>query len=245
MACAVIVTAQAHSSSLEQSANIERSIIFDAQASQQVVSKSSDIAFELQAEIKALEAELNRLNVYEKHLKEVVENQNQEVKSLDSQLVEIAETRQSIVPLMYEMLDGLSVYISRDMPIRKQARLERVEKLRNLMVQADISDAEKFRRILEAYQIELDYVMKIGTYTGIIEINGMKRQAEQLYVGRLSYLARSTDKQQYWVWSSNSKSWNELDTSFYPELGKAYSVANKLAPPSILQLPLSQAEVSQ
>ncbi|WP_375749381.1 DUF3450 domain-containing protein [Vibrio sp. HN007] len=245
IATTIAMSMQVQASSLDQSAQLEQSIISNAKNSQQVVTKSSDEAYELQSEIDALEAEIKGLETYETHLGKVIESQNNEIADLNLQLEEIAETRKSIVPLMYEMLEGLSEYVRQDMPIRHHARYERVEKLRELMTQASISDAEKFRRILEAYQIELDYVTKMGTYTGTIEIDGNKRQAEQLYLGHLSYIARSLDKQNYWVWDNTKQGWKALDSSVNTELDKAYLVATKMASPAILRLPLSQMEVSK
>ncbi|WED24969.1 DUF3450 domain-containing protein [Vibrio sp. JC009] len=84
----------------------------------------------------------------------LIVSQNQEQHSLDAQLTEIAQTRQSIVPLMYQMLEGLSGHVSADMPIHKDTRLARLDKLNALMTQADISDAEKYRRIYQRHQPE-------------------------------------------------------------------------------------------
>lgn len=233
------------SAKIEESAKVERAIINSAQKSQNIVSDSSDHAFELRTEIEALKAEINGLEVYENHLNRLIDSQAKELESAESQLNQISSTRQSIVPLMYQMLDTLTAYVAQDMPIRKDTREERIKSLNELMVQADISDAEKFRRILEAYQIEVDYVNKLGTYTSSIEIEGVVRETEQLYLGHISFIARSLDKQHYWVWVAKQKMWVSLDTVLHNELNHAYSVAEKLATPSLLKLPLSVSKVNQ
>ncbi|WED28963.1 DUF3450 domain-containing protein [Vibrio sp. DW001] len=231
--------------SLAESAKVEQAIIKDAGRSQHVVNDSSEHAFDLQSEIESLKAEVDGLAIYEDHLGNLILSQDQELTSVESQLDEIAETRQSIVPLMYQMLDGLATYIERDMPIRLDTRVDRVKQLRQLMVQADISDAEKFRRILEAYQIELDYVSKLGTYTNAIEINGVVREVEQLYLGHVSFIARSLDKKEYWVWSAQEKTWHLLNSALISDLDNAFLVANKRVSPRLLLLPLSTQEVSK
>lgn len=234
----------ANASNIEKSTVVENTILNEAANSQKVVDKSSDSAFELEAEIESLQAEISNLEVYQGHLKQLNMSQNQEMASLDVQLNDIADTRQSVVPLMYEMLNGLAKYVEQDMPIRLDTRINRIEKLRVLMVQANISDAEKFRRILEAYQIELDYVNKLGTYTSTIDIGGKRREVEQLYLGHISFIARSVDKQHYWSWSQSSKSWIALDDEYMSDLNQAYLVANKHTSPSILRLPLVTTEVN-
>lgn len=241
----VAVTGFVNASSLVESAKVEQAIIKNAGRSQHVVSDSSDHAFELQSEIDSLKAEVDGLVVYKEHLGNLIASQDQELASVELQLNEIAETRQSIVPLMYQMLDGLATHVEQDMPIRLDTRVDRVKQLRQLMVQADISDAEKFRRILEAYQIELDYVSKLGTYTSAIKIDGVVREAEQLYLGHISFIARSLDKKEYWVWSTQKKEWDPLNTALISDLDNAFLVANKRVSPTLLMLPLSTQEVSK
>lgn len=240
IAAAIILPVQA--SSLEKSANIEQAIISNAKQSQTVVRSSSDASSDLQIEIDALKAEVNNLEVYQKHLNKLLESQHSELSGLDAQLHEITETRQSVIPLMYKMLAGLQDYIQQDMPIREQARSERMDKLKALMTESGVSDAEKYRRILEAYQIELDYVRKLGSDTGFIEIDGIKREVEQLYLGHISFISRSLDHQTYWYWNQKQRHWLALEPALNTELAKAFSVANKMASPSILMLPLSLQE---
>lgn len=241
----IAVVGPINAASLDESSKVEHAIINDAQRSQNVVNSSAERSFELQSEIEALKAEIVGLEVYETHLNKLIDHQNQERVSIEAQLKDIEDTRQSIVPLMYQMLDSLALHIEQDMPIRKETRIERIDLLRKLMIQADISDAEKFRRIFEAYQIELDYVNKMGVYTSSIEIDGVQRETEQLYLGHISFITRSLDKQQYWVWLAKEKEWESLDSTLYKDLEHAFNIANKRASPTLLKLPLSVSQVSQ
>lgn len=232
----------ANAASLDSSSKLEQGIIGDAKTSQKTISTHSDRAFQLQGDIDVLNAEIDNLNVYKQHLMTLIDNQNQELASLEKQQNEIIETRQSIVPLMYRMLDDLDQYIEQDMPIRKQARQQRIVALRALMTDANISDSEKYRRILEAYQIELDYVNKLDVYVSAVEIEGSIREVEQLYLGHLSLVARSLDKQHYWYWSNDHKAWSMVEPSLHAQLASAYRVANKDVTPSLLRLPLSLSQ---
>jgi hypothetical protein len=239
----IVLTGSLHAplqaSSLTQSAKVENSIISNAQKSQTVVVKSADEMAKLQNEIDALQAEVNNLEVYEGHLAALVKSQSNEISVLHQQFEQITETRQSIIPLMYEMLDGLAVYIKGDMPIREEIRAQRLDNLTTLMTESGVSDAEKYRRILEAYQIELDYVNKLGTYIGRLNINGSERQVELLYLGHVSFIARSIDGQHYWVWLQAKNTWVALNENNNSTLNDAYLVANKTTIPALLMLPLS------
>lgn len=223
---------------LNTARNVEAQTITQSAQSQARINQSSDKAFELKSDIAMLEQEVANLEVYERHLKDVVDNQQQEMASIDRQLEQISDTRQGVVPLMYQMLEGLEQHIASDKPIRQQARLARLDELKALMPQADVSDAEKYRRILEAYQIEMDYGIKLGSYRSLINV-GSEIEAEQLYLGRLSLVARSLDRNQYWTWDSLQNSWVAVDAALAPQIDKAFAIANKQASPALIELPVS------
>lgn len=250
--CAVITSlltsssfVMANTTPLQQSQQIETRINHQASQSQSVVAKSSDNAIRLQSEVTALQKEVRNLQVYQTHLQGLIESQNEEMTSFDHQLSHVDDTKKSIVPLMYAMLDGLSNLVENDKPIRQQTRMQRIVNLQHMMVQANVSDAEKYRRILEAYQIELDYGTKLGTYTGVININNKKIMTEQLYAGRLSLIARTSDKQSYWAWDQNLKLWKSLPTNMVNQMDMAFKVANKQVSPSLIQLPVSLNTVKE
>lgn len=223
---------------LNTARNVEAQTISQSAQSQARINQSSDKAFELKSDIAMLEQEVANLEVYERHLKDVVNNQEQEMASIDVQLEQISDTRQGVVPLMYQMLEGLEQHIASDKPIRQQARLARLDELKALMPQADVSDAEKYRRILEAYQIEMDYGIKLGSYRSLINV-GSEIEAEQLYLGRLSLVARSLDRNQYWTWDSLQNNWVTVDAALAPQIDKAFAIANKQASPALIELPVS------
>lgn len=180
------------------------------------------------------------MKIYRDHLSSLVESQHQEVNSLNEQIEQIAQTRQGVVPLMYHMLEGLKRIVASDKPIRKAQREERIAKLDDLMTRADVADAEKFRRILEAYQIEMDYGTKLGIYQGKINLDANEKvEADVLYLGRVSLVARSLSGDKFWSWSQQQQAWQPVGSEQKTELDKAFAMANKQIAPSMLTLPVS------
>lgn len=208
--------------------------------SQRNIDQNADASIKLRADIAQLKQEISNLTIYRDHLSAVIASQNQEAGSLDQQISEINTTRQGLVPLMYQMIDGLNTSIRTGKPIQLKRRQQRIEKLRAMMTQADISDAEKYRQIMEAYQIELAYGIKLQTYQAkIILPSGEAIEAEILHLGRVSLIARNPDHSKYWQWSDAKSAWLSADSSTYDDLNQAYLVATKQATPSLLNLPVS------
>lgn len=227
-------------SSLDQAQAIQNKTNNASAASQKVIDKSSEASLALKAEIERLQEEVKNLEIYHDHLAALVESQNKEADSINAQIDEIKYTRQGVVPLMYQMIDGLQVLVEKDVPIKKEQRLERVEKLKAMMTRADVSDAEKYRRILETYQIEMDYGIKLGVYQGRIELSDNKViEADVLHLGRASLVARNLNGTQYWSWNQVANQWQPQDASMKSELDKAFDIASQQAAPSLIILPVS------
>ncbi|MEF2507517.1 DUF3450 domain-containing protein [Vibrio mimicus] len=230
----------AHAASLDQAQAIQNSTNQASAQSQQKIDRSAEKTLVLRAEIEQLNEEVKNLQIYRNHLQSLVANQEQEMASLEQQTEEIKRTRQGIVPLMYDMIEGLEEWVAQDKPIRLTARQERIAKLKELMPRADVSDAEKYRRILEAYQIELDYGNKLGTYQAQIALSSAQQvEAEVLYLGRLVLLARSLDGEQFWNWDAKQRSWQALSDANKSDLNAAYQLAQQQIAPTLLNLPVS------
>lgn len=235
---------QGHALEIDRARSIENNTNQSARISQDKIDKHADASLAMQAEIEKLQDEIKGLEVYRDHLSRMVDNQHEEITSIESQLIEIKTTRQGIVPLMYDMIASLNHLIENDLPLKKQQRLLRIEKLNSMMAQANISDAEKFRRILEASQIEMDYGIKLGVDKGTITLgDGKSIEVEMLHLGRISLIARSLDHSIYWRWDQKDQQWHTIDSDESVSLNKAFDVANNLVAPSLLHLPLSASLV--
>ncbi len=231
---------QANATELTQAQSIQDKTHTMSANSQTRVDKSVQTSMTLKSDIEQLQQEIENLTIYRQHLAALVENQQQEKQSLNKQIDEIQLTRQGVVPLMYKMLDGLKTVIEKDKPLQRDQRIARLKKLESLMVQADVSDAEKYRRILEAYQIEIDYGSKLGQYAGEIVLpDAQTIEADIAYVGRLALIARNQDHSQYWSWDDKSRQWLTVNDVSSSELDKVYDLASNRAAPSLLRLPVS------
>lgn len=215
--------------------------------SQNLINASAEKSQLLQAEIEALQEEVRSLALYQRHLKAMIANQEQEKSSIAEQIQEIQVTRQGIVPLMYDMLDALTELTETDLPIKAEQRKERIAKLALMMSRADVAEAEKFRRILEAYQVEMDYGSKLASYQAPIVLpNGKQIEVEQLHLGRISLIARNLKGDQFWYWQQSAQNWQALTAIPASDLNHAFDVAQQKVAPSLLLLPLSvtQAQVN-
>ena len=109
-------------------------------------------------------------------------DQRAEVVSINDQLAGLEATNRGVVPLMLEMIDTLDKIVENDMPFRLEERRARVERLRNMMDQADVTASEKYRRVMEAYQGEMEYGRTTEAYAEALPSTG--QTVDFLRVGR-------------------------------------------------------------
>jgi len=100
--------------------------------------------------------QLGDLKVYNDQLEKLVEKQREELDSFNRQLQNAKEAQRTIVPMMLKMVKVLNRFVQLDTPFLKKERSMRVMNLKEMLDDPSVSTSEKYRRILEAYQIEAD-----------------------------------------------------------------------------------------
>ena len=163
--------------------------------------------------------------------------------SLQSQIDDIEIVERGIPPLMLEMIDGLERYVQLDVPFLGEERGKRVAGLRELMKRADVTNAEKYRRIAEAYQIENDYGRTIESYRGQLDDG---RTVDFLRVGRIALVYQTLDGEETGVWEQNpgggGGQWVALDGSYRTPVKNGIKIAKKQTAPDMISLPLAAAK---
>ena len=111
---------------------------------------------------------------------------------------------------------------------------------RAAMDDPDVAISEKFRSVLNLYQIENVYGRTRETYPETIVISGVERDVDILRVGRIALMYQTTDTLLTGVWDQTSKDWVALDPGEYRvSIQKAIKVASGLVAPEIINLPIA------
>ncbi|WP_068979146.1 DUF3450 domain-containing protein [Aeromonas sp. EERV15] len=208
-------------------------------ASQQRVEKAADAAVAARLELQNAQLQLRDLDAYNRYMQSLVADQQNELGKLSQQLEAVQETRQGLIPLMLQMQAELEQLVQNDIPLRREDRLARVEQLNATLARADVSEAEKFRQLLQAYQIEAEYGSRMDSYSAELELDGAPRRVDVLALGRVSLLAMTADRSQAWRWSTEAKQWQALDSQWLSPIAEAMDVAADKKVPQLLNVPLS------
>jgi hypothetical protein len=212
-----------------------------AQQSQQRIDELADGTTDMVAEYREVLQQTQSLKAYNDQLETLVSSQRSELTSIAEQLKNIETTQRDIVPLMTQMIDVLEQFVALDLPFLQEERTNRIVALKTMMGRADVSLSEKYRRIMEAYQVETEYGRTIEAYQAELPSNGDKRTVDFLRIGRTSLYYLTLDGREAGIWDAASQSWQTLPDSYLQAVADGLKVARKQLPPDLLVLPVQTA----
>jgi len=200
--------------------------------------KSQDMLAEYRTTIRRTES----LRVYNQHLQKTIAAQEAEMASMLEQIESLETTNREIVPLMFKMLAALEAFIAADIPFLPTERAQRLASLKDMMNRADVTTSEKYRRIMEAFQIENEYGRTIEAYRDSLETGGSTRTVDFLRLGRTGLYYQTLDHDEQGYWDSIGQRWVRLDDGYRRSIQEGLRIARKQAAPNLLKLPVRAPE---
>lgn len=190
---------------------------------------------------RAVNKENDGLSVYIEQLNKQLKNQQNELNNIDSSIRQVTLIERQITPLMLRMIESLELFVAADVPFQKEERTARIANLRDLMGRSDVTVAEKYRKVMDAYQKEMDYGRTIKTYRSTLDLAGTadSREVDFLRVGRLSLMFLSLDGQSLGIWDQEAKVWQPLESEYKAKLTTALRIAREQAAPSLIKIPVA------
>ncbi len=238
----LLIPSLAASSSLDKAINAAVLAQSGSSKTQKAIEKVTDETAVLLERYRATMAQVDALRAYNGQLEELLQSQAAEQEALQGQIDGITTTSREMVPLMQDMLGALEQFIQLDVPFLKEERSSRLNGLKAMMARADVTHSEKFRRILEAYQIENEYGRTIETYRASLGDGENPRTVQFLRVGRVVLVYQTLDGQESGVWNQKTRSFELLSPEYSRAITKGMRIALKQAPPDLLRLPLMTPE---
>jgi hypothetical protein len=222
---------------LSQTLNAQMEVDRAAAQSQQRVDQLRDQTLDAAARYAQAMTEAESYEQYNEQLAAQVQSQEEEIASIETQLLDIETTNREVQPLMNKMVQALDEFVRLDVPFLIEERTSRVNNLKNMMARADVSISEKYRLILEAYQIELEYGRTLEAYEGTLNTGEEDLTVQFVRLGRVSLMYRTLDGEETGYWDANQKQWI-VDNSYAEAVDQAIRVANQEGAPELLTVPV-------
>lgn len=228
-----------HAQVLDRSIETENRITRQAAQAQEQINQVDEETQQLVTEYRQVLAETESLRQYNEQMQAVVDNQEEEIVSINEQLEGLEQTNRDVVPLMIEMAETLDQLVQADVPFRLEERSDRAERVVDTLDRSDITNSEKFRLIIEAYQAELEYGRTMESYRGALPDG---QQVEFLRVGRTLLFWQSLDGNTTGWWNPNSREFEQLDDRYNRSVSDGLAIARNQVAPDLIPLPVPAPE---
>ena len=177
-----------------------------AQQSQERINRVVEGTRSLEDQYRSINKEIDGLKVYNRLMVAQTSGQQAVLEDISLSMDQVDVINRQIFPLMERMIDGLDQTVQLDIPFLKEERTDRVNSLKDIMERSDVSVAEKFRKVMEAYQIENDYGTSVDEYKQTITLgDGSTRDYNMLRIGRVGLYFQSEDTAITGRWDADRK----------------------------------------
>ena len=241
---ALMLAGVVHAQTLASTLQAEESINDESAQSQSRVSSLARQTQDLLTEYRSVVREIESLKIYNDNLERIVVDQRNEVQSINRQLEGLEATNRGVVPLMLEMIDTLDQIVEADVPFRIEERRERVQRLRDMMDEAEVTASEKYRRVMEAYQGELEFGRTTEAYSD--KLPGTEQTVDYLRVGRTLLVYQTSDNAVTGWFNPRTREFEELDDDrFRLEVKNGLAIARNEKAPDLVMLPVPGPEAEE
>lgn len=155
-----------------------------------------------------------------------------------------AELKQQLVNLLEGAIFALKERIRAGMPFQLNERLARIDGLEKMPSNSDEAMVEKYRRLFDAYRIELDYAKTVEAYRDLLAQDSGGRLVNFLRIGHLALYYQTVNGLESAVWQPQQRKWLRLSGEQNEAIRQALRIARKIEPPQLMELPLFVPEVA-
>ena len=209
---------------------------------QRDIERLDEEAKKLYYEFKDIVNEFEGLRRYDNQLEKIVFSQEEEVIDILKQLESLDNVNKEILPFLKTIIDSLRAFIKLDIPFLLESRIARVDELDSIILKSNITTAEKFRKVFEAYQLEATFGNTIETYPGFIDVDEETLSVDYFRLGRLGWYYRSPNGNETGYWDKSSEKWIDSGSKLDEGIKAALDIANRQSPPNFINLPIQPLE---
>ena len=227
---------------LRQALDIGEKATRQAEQVQNQINQLDDERTDMVREYRTLLQRRDAADLYAKQQELVVASQREEVASLTEQLGSIDDITAQTVPMLLGMVEDLKAFVAADLPFKQTERQARLDGLDGVMRQPDVTPAEQYRLIMDAYQAEMEYGRTISTWQEEIDINGNPTTVDMFLYGRVAFVY-VTPNGKAARFNRATGAWEALPGKYVADIQKAIRVAQAKAQQTVLFAPIQKFQV--
>ena len=237
----LLTAATVQAQSVDSVLNAEKQRVKQNQDAQKRIDRIVQQTREIVNDYRGVTKEIDGLRIYNRLMEAQTAKQQASLAEIQESMAKANVINRQIFPLMTRMIEGLEKFVALDVPFLIDERTDRVERLKALMDEPNVTVAEKFRKVMEAYDIETEYGRTIEAYEASLPTtDGSERTVEFLRIGRVALMYQSADGSVTGRWDAETRQF--VDASEYRSaVSQGLDVAKDKIAPELMFIPVAAA----
>jgi len=236
-AAGLLFAAPAHAQ-LESALSQAKASTAASAASQSRIENDDDAADQASREYRAVLQQKDNIALFVAQQDIYLQSQTSEIQSLRNQLGTVEQIKQGMSPMMLKMAAKLEDTINADLPFNLAERTARIEDVKRVLSDPDVSPAEQYRRVLNAYKIEVSYGQGVDSYEGAHPTRP-GNVVNFIRFGRTSLVYVTKDEAEIAKYNLDDDGWQVLTGADALAMRQAIRIAKGEAAPGIVYAPVT------
>ena len=214
-----------------------------AEQVQQQINQLDDERSDMVGEFRTLLQRKTAAELYARQQAAAVESQEREIASLTDQLSRVDEITSQTVPMLETLIDDLDMFIDADLPFRLEERKDRISRLREYLIDPNVSVTERYRQIMDAYTAEMEVGRKVDTWKEDVDIDGNTVNVDMVLFGRVALVYMDATGRHAKRFDRETGSWVDLEGRYKPEIEKAIRIIQGKRTQDVMYVPATKLAV--
>ncbi len=214
-----------------------------AEQVQQQINQLDDERSDMVGEFRTLLQRKTAAELYARQQAAAVESQEREIASLTDQLSRVDEITSQTVPMLETLIDDLDAFIDADLPFRLEERKDRIARLREYLVDPNVSVTERYRQIMDAYTAEMEVGRKTDTWKETISVDDKEVTVDMVLFGRVALVYMDPTGRYAKRYDRETASWVDLESKYKAEIEKAIRIIQGKRTQDVMYVPATKLAV--
>ena len=195
---------------------------------------------ELMARYQSLKANQDHLEKLKLKTERTLGAQKARLAEVERKIKESARIREGLESYLESVVAQLEEFIKKDLLFLSKERSARLASIKETLARPDKPAAEKYRRVMEALQVEAGYGRTVEVYQDTIDLNGQSVLMDILRLGRLSLFCQTPDGRMVGHYDRSAEIWVSLPSGYRREINNAVDMARRERTIDLVRLPIGR-----
>lgn len=233
---AALVTAGGAYAQLDEALRVARQSTQEGAQAQEQITQIATAADNAEGQYLAAREQIESQRIFLEQQRVFLLSQQNELVALRTQLERVGSIEVDLAPMLLDMYVALEEFINEDIPFQMDVRQQRLENIQTALGDATISAAERYRLLLNAYEIEMGYGRSLRAYSEEIEVDGVPQAADVLQIGRVALIRNIGGNLE--ILTQDNREWRPVPGSMAVDVERAFRIAREVTTPEVFVAPL-------